>query len=506
MDEDSAAIDEREPAAEAGDGAAQNNEVQTEAQDAAPSDPIAEDPIPEDPGAAESGSALEEVLAVDELRSRTEALYAWAEANLFTIDVAIQCGLIVAALVPTALFAPRLKEVILSQLAARAPSGVLKRAAQALAVLAAPIALYITLNVIRLGLGSAGRPIDIVSAAISLMTAWIIIRLVTLVIRSHFWSRVAFYVAWPIAALDVFGALDNVVAQMQALAIPLGENSAGEPIGITLLDVVRTLIYFGVLFWGASFVGGLLQNRIENIEELTPSLKALIVKIMNVILPVLALLIALQIVGFNLGTLTVFGGAIGLGIGLGLQKLVANFIAGFTLIADKSIKPNDVIEIDDTFGWVTSMQARYVAIRTRDGTEHLIPNDRFMADGVVNWSRLDRVVRIHAPFGVAYGTDDLRFIQSLAVDAAKAIERVVETPAPVCNLIEFGDNSVNFDLRFWIRDPQNGIGNVRSAVLLEIWDRLKANDIEIPFPQRDLHIKSWPEEGGARRRFSRKAD
>jgi len=204
--------------------------------------------------------------------------------------------------------------------------------------------------------------------------------------------------------------------------------------------------------------------------------------------------IALQIVGFNLATLAVFSGAVGLGIGLGLQRIAANFIAGFTLIADKSIKPNDVIEIDGTFGWVTAMQARYVAIRTRDGTEMLIPNDRFMSEGVTNWSRSDRVVRLHAPFGVSYRTEDLHQVQALAIEAAQSVDRVMTQPTPVCNLMEFGDSSVNFDLRFWITDPQNGMANVRSQVLMGLWDRLKANGIEIPFPQRDLHVRSWPDD------------
>ena len=143
------------------------------------------------------------------------------------------------------------------------------------------------------------------------------------------------------------------------------------------------------------------------------------------------------------------------------------------------------------------MQSRYVAIRTRDGTERLVPNDRFMSEGVVNWSRSDRVVRLHAPFGVAYGTDDLRAVQQLAIEAACAADRVVEHPKPVCNLMGFGDSSVDFDLRFWITDPENGMANVRSAVLLGLWDRLKDADIEIPFPQRDLHVRSWVSEARA---------
>jgi small-conductance mechanosensitive channel len=185
---------------------------------------------------------------------------------------------------------------------------------------------------------------------------------------------------------------------------------------------------------------------------------------------------------------------VGLGVGLGLQTIVANFVAGFTLIADKSIKPRDTIEVDGTMGWVTAMQARYVALRTRDGTELLIPNDRFMSEGVINWSRSDRVVRLHAPFGIAYKTKDLRAVQQLAIDAALSVQRVVDAPPPACNLVGFGDSSVDFDLRFWISDPEQGLSNVRSQVLLNVWDALAEHGIEIPFPQRDLYVKSWPQE------------
>ncbi|MEO1014108.1 MAG: mechanosensitive ion channel domain-containing protein, partial [Pseudomonadota bacterium] len=218
-------------------------------------------------------------------------------------------------------------------------------------------------------------------------------------------------------------------------------------------------------------------------------------KILDVLMPAIAFLLALQIVGFNLATLTIFGGAIGLGIGLGLQRTISNFFAGFTLIADKSIKPGDIIAVGDTFGWVTQMNARYVSVRTRDGTAHLIPNDRFIEDGVVNWSHADKAVRLHAPFGVSYDTADLRAVKAAAEEvAAIASPRVLQTPAPVCNLMGFGDSSVDFDLRFWIEDPRNGVSNVKSDVMLALWDRLAEMGVEIPFPQRDLHIKSAPPE------------
>lgn len=441
-----------------------------------------------------SNSALEQVIPVEILQAKFQYLLEWSTSHLLIVDNGIQLGLIVAALIPAAMFGPRLQKFILQRLQARFAERSLARLAAALAAVATALALYIVLAGERIALGAAGRPTDIIAAALSLLSAWIVLRLVTLTIRSQFWSRVAFWVVWPLAVLDAFGVLSDVVAQMKLLAIPLGESRNGQPINISLFDVLRTIIYFAALFWLATTLGRFLEQKIHRIEDLTPSLKALLVKVIHILLPVIALLLALQIVGFNLATLAIFSGAIGLGIGLGLQKVVANFIAGFTLIADRSIKPGDVIEIDGTYGWVTSMQSRYVALRTRDGTEILIPNDSFVSQGVVNWSRSDQIVRVHAPFGVTYATRDLRKVQQLAIDVATSVDRVLENPIPTCNVIEFGDNSVNFDLRFWISDPAKGLGSVRSDVYVLLWDTLQENEIEIPFPQHDLHIRSWASE------------
>lgn len=432
--------------------------------------------------------------SVDGLREQVLAIWDNLQSHMLTLGVAIEGAILIAAILPAAFFGPRLRKLIQTQIAPRAPYGVLRRAANAFAHLATPIALYLLLQAAVLGLQAAGSSSSLVSAAVSLLTAWIVIRLVTLVIRSPFWSRFAFYVVWPIAALDAFGVLDDVVRQLQAFSIPIGEDENGVAQTFSALDFLRMLAVFGVLFWGARFLNHLIQGRINAIDELTVSFKALLAKILDVLLPVVALVLALQIVGFPFGTLAIFGGAIGLGIGLGMQRTVSNFFAGFTLIADKSIKPGDVIEVAGTYGWVTAMNARYVSLRTRDGMAHLVPNDKFIEDGVVNWSHDDRVVRLHAPFGVSYSTKDLRGLARAAEECALTIDRVLKSPAPRCNVMEFGDSSVNFDLRFWINDPANGSANVRSDVYMAIWDMLHEMNIEIPFPQRDLHIKSAPEE------------
>lgn len=442
-------------------------------------------------------SALEQFFSFGDLRGQLEAIWFWLRDNIFQTIVLIELGLVAIAFTLAALVAPIVKKRIDRHLTPRAPEGIARRGAHALGVIAGPIMFFVLLNVASLGMQVAGQPRSWIAAGISLSLAWIVIRLVTLVIRSRFWSQVAFYIVWPIAALDVFGVLNDIIMYLDSAAIPLGTDAAGVPRDLSMLDVLRGFMAFVVFFWLANVLATFLAKRVYEIEDLTPSLRALIVKILNILMPVLAFFLALQLIGVNLAALAVFSGAVGLGVGLGLQKSVSNLISGFTLIADKSIKPGDVVSVDETFGWVTAMGARYVSVRTRDGTEHLVPNDTFIQEGVVNWSHADKVVRLHAPIGVAYGTKDLRLVQQLCMDAVKDVERVLDFPKPICNLMEFGDSSIDFDLRFWIKDPENGMANVRSEVYMNIVDAFHANGIEIPFPQRDLHLRSVSEEAAA---------
>ncbi|MAC88917.1 MULTISPECIES: mechanosensitive ion channel family protein [Maricaulis] len=449
-------------------------------------------------------SALDELLPMEVLEGRAREAWDWLLASLLNLDVAIQMGLVLAAFVPALIFGPRLRHVVEGLAGARIKTGLARRLLTAAISLATPLALVAVLAIIRIVLGAIDQPFALIDAAMSLMTAWLVIRAVTLIIRSRFWSKVAFYVAWPVAALDVFGLLDDVVMQLQALAIPLGETEDGEPVDLSLFDVLRTLIYFGVLFWLASLAGRTVNAQLQRADEISPALRALIAKILGFALPVIALLIALQLTGFNLATLAIFSGAVGIGVGLGLQKTVANFAAGFTLLADKSIKPGDALEVDGQFGWVTGMESRYVSLRTRDGTEHLIPNEHFIANGVINWSKSDKVVRQHAPFGVSYDTLDLERVQAIAIEAAKTVPRVVSDKEPVCNLMDFGDSSVNFDLRFWISDPENGLANVRSDVNVAVWKAFHEHGVEFPYPQIDIHVRDMP--AGMKKPGATKAD
>jgi small-conductance mechanosensitive channel len=190
-----------------------------------------------------------------------------------------------------------------------------------------------------------------------------------------------------------------------------------------------------------------------------------------------------------LTALAVFTGAVGVGIGLGLQKVVSNLISGVILLLDRSIKPGDVIEINGTYGWITSLNARYVSLATRDGKELLIPNEDLITERVTNWSYSNNLIRQSLHIGVSYDSD-VPGAMCLAVEAAGTVSRILELPRPTCLLKEFGDSAVNLELRFWIQDPANGTANVRSEVMLRIWDLFREHGIEFPFPQRDLTLRN----------------
>jgi small-conductance mechanosensitive channel len=200
-----------------------------------------------------------------------------------------------------------------------------------------------------------------------------------------------------------------------------------------------------------------------------------------------ALFVGLNAVGVDLTGLAFLSGAIGVGLGFGLQKVVSNLVSGIIILLDKSIKPGDVISLGDTFGWINTLGARYASVVTRDGKEYLIPNEDLITNQVVNWSHSDAYVRLDIHFGTSY-TDDPHKVRQLAIDAAKSVDRVLSHKAPVCHIVGFGDSSVDYVLRFWIEDPTGGLTNIRGNVFLALWDTFHEHGISIPFPQREVRM------------------
>ena len=215
-------------------------------------------------------------------------------------------------------------------------------------------------------------------------------------------------------------------------------------------------------------------------------------KVARAVLVMLAFVIALNVAGVDLTAFAIFSGALGVGLGFGLQKVVSNLISGIILLLDRSIKPGDVIALDETYGTINALHARYASVITRDGTEYLIPNEDLITQRVENWTHSNSDVRLKIPIGISYSSD-VRRAMELCLEAAAVTKRILERPEPKCLLIGFGDSAVDLELRIWIGDPTNGVRNVRSEVLLGIWDRFHEHGIEFPFPQHDVHVRTMPQ-------------
>jgi small-conductance mechanosensitive channel len=330
---------------------------------------------------------------------------------------------------------------------------------------------------------------DLLHVAASLATAWVVIALVAGLIRNQFVYRLVAASAWTIAALSILGLLQPTMTTLDSFAIVIGG------LRVTPLLVIKTSVLLMLTLWAANTASDFLDRRVQSSADLTPSIQVLIGKLIRLLLITFAILIALSTVGIDFSALALFSGAVGVGLGFGLQKIVSNLVSGIILLADKSIKPGDVISVGDSFGWVGSMGARYTSIVTREGREFLIPNEDFVTQRVINWSYSNDEVRLDVAFGVSYASDPHKICQ-IAMDATKTVPRVLISPAPVCHLKAFGDSSLDFTLRFWIRDPVDGVTNVRGQVLLALWDAFKREGIEIPYPVRDVRITQAAVETG----------
>ncbi|MEM1232986.1 MAG: mechanosensitive ion channel domain-containing protein [Pseudomonadota bacterium] len=319
----------------------------------------------------------------------------------------------------------------------------------------------------------------------TLAFAWLVVAYATRLIRNRALRQFVRYGAWTYVTLQITGLLAQATTLLDSLALSVGDFR------LSALLVIQAMIWLGVLITAARLVTRATSERIQRSQEISPSMQVLAIKALQIALYGVAVIVGLNVVGVDLTGLAVLSGAIGVGLGFGLQKVVSNLVSGVIILLDKSIKPGDVISLGDTFGWINALGARYVSVVTRDGKEYLIPNEDLITSQVVNWSHSNEFVRLDIFFGTAYG-DDPHKVRKLAIEAASTVDRVLKDRPPVCHIVGFGDSSVDYILRFWISDPTGGLTNIRGNVYLALWDSFQENSISIPFPQREVRMLGEP--------------
>jgi small-conductance mechanosensitive channel len=314
-----------------------------------------------------------------------------------------------------------------------------------------------------------------------LALAWLIIRLVTSIIRNEFIVRVVSLAAWLVAALSIIGQLDPAIDALDSVAIVLGD------LRLTPLLLIKLSVLLAVALWLSNIASNFLEGRITQSHDLTPSIQVLLVKMVRLTLMIFAVAVVMSAVGINLSALAIFSGAVGVGIGFGLQKIVANFISGVILLADKSVKPGDLVTIGDSSGRISAMNTRYISVAAGDGREFLIPNEDLITQKVVNWTYTDKNTLVKVNFSTNYDADP-RLVCRLAIEAAEASPRATKGKPPNCLITEFAEAGMKFTLTFWIADP-DGMDKVKSDVMLTLWDAFKHDDIRVPYPVREIRIR-----------------
>ena len=304
--------------------------------------------------------------------------------------------------------------------------------------------------------------------------------------------HVARIVAWLLAGFlfvavlaGAVGGLAPLTEALDSVAVTLGTRR------LSLLSLIQTAVALAAVYVAVRLAIRLAGHSISHSGALDPTQRLLTQKLVAIAFIALGVFIAIDLAGIDLTALAVFSGALGLAIGFGLQKTIGNLFAGIILLMDRSIKPGDVISVGESFGSVSKIGVRAVSIVTRDGKEYLIPNEILMTEEVVNWSYSTRNVRISIPVGISYDSD-VKLAQELMIEAAASSPRVLKAPKPVVWMTGFGDSAIDHEIRIWIRDPEAGLGSVRSEILDRVLELFRSNGVQIPYPQRDVHLKDCP--------------
>jgi small-conductance mechanosensitive channel len=421
-----------------------------------------------------------------------EKLTLWLESILPSISNAEfwwQLLALSSALLIASLTNKTLRQVIAAQ--SQQDAGFKHIAVSSIQRLLWPLSALLVLLPVKAAFDHYSLPAQILEVFIPVLLALACIRLSVYFLRKAFTTspllksseNMLAGMIWVGVLLHLFGWLPTVIELMDSLAVTLGETR------VSLLSVLKLFAIIAFAFTLAIWLSELITRRVSHSPNISPSMKVGFAKFSKFLLITLTFLIALNTVGIDLSSLAVFGGALGVGLGFGLQRIASNFISGFILVLDRSIKPGDIITVGQNFGWVEQLNARYLVVRNREGVETLIPNENLITSEVINWSYTDKNVRVVIKVQISYD-DDPEQAMALMLACANASPRVLNDPPPNVRLMNFADSGIELHLRVWIADMENGTGTVKSDVNLAIWRAFKQHNITIPYPQRDLHIKT----------------
>ena len=331
--------------------------------------------------------------------------------------------------------------------------------------------------------------INLLKLAVPLLLAMAVIRLTVHALKRSFpragwlasFERAFAFGAWGVVALHLSGVLPTVIDGMEQVAFSIGKAKVN--LWMLLQGALTVFITVLVALW----VAGVIESRLMRTEGLDGNLKLVFTRLSRGLLVVLAVAIGLPLVGIDLTALSVFGGALGVGLGFGMQKIAANYVSGFILLLDRSIRMGNLISVGNERGIVSQITTRYTVLKGMTGIESIVPNETLVGSIVQNETFTDPKVRVSVPIQVSYATD-LEKAMAIMVEAAQAQPRVMSDPAPGAFLEAFADSGINLQLGFWIRDPAEGTLGIRSAINMQIWRRFKEEGIEIPFPQREVRV------------------
>jgi small-conductance mechanosensitive channel len=331
--------------------------------------------------------------------------------------------------------------------------------------------------------------VNVLKLAAVMLWAMAIIRLAVYALRFIFapsaWVRTMENAiagtVWLILVLHLSGLLPEILLMLQGVSFKIGQHP------VTLLLILQALLTILLALFIALWVSRLIENRLMRTEQLNMNMRVVMSKLVRILFSFIAILLALSAVGLDITLLSVFGGALGVGIGFGLQKIASNYVSGFIILTDNSMQMGDVITVDNHYGVISDLRSRYMVLRKLDGTQVVIPNETFITNAVINHSFTDRKARVQMPMQVSYDSS-LELAMQIMREAAHAQARVLKDPAPEVQIKGFGENGIDLSLSIWIPDPEEGSSSLQSAIYLSIWRAFQQNAISIPFPQREIRV------------------